>query len=266
MQWWCSASGVAWEWVWRAYPGVWLFVLALGWSYWRLRRRGGPGERRPWSGAAAFGGVFSVWIALDWPLGTLGGGYLLWAHTGQFLLLAMIAPPLLLYGLPTTVVQRVAAGGLRPRLLDNALQPLPAAVTFSAVVLATHIPTIVDGLMVYQVGAFVLDLAWIISGLMFWWPIFGAPPGRRLLSAPARIGYLLVGTFMHMGVGIIMTVIPYPLYTVYEFAPPVGLLRVDDQQRAGGLMLGAGTLIVLTALMVLVYVWMRAEMAAERRA
>ena len=29
MQFWCSASGAAWTWTWRAYPGVWLFVLLL---------------------------------------------------------------------------------------------------------------------------------------------------------------------------------------------------------------------------------------------
>ena len=29
MQWWCSAQGVAWSWEWRAYPGVWLFVLCI---------------------------------------------------------------------------------------------------------------------------------------------------------------------------------------------------------------------------------------------
>jgi cytochrome c oxidase assembly factor CtaG len=138
-------------------------------------------------------------------------------------------------------------------------------VAFNVVVLATHIPTIVDALMVYQIGAFLLDVAWLVSGLIFWWPILAAPPGRPLLGAPGRIGYLLVGTFMHMGVGIIMTAVSYPLYKVYELAPPVGLLRVDDQQRAGGLMLGAGTLIVLTGVMLLVYAWMRAEMAAERR-
>ena len=29
MQWWCAAQGVPWRWAWQAYPGVWLFALAL---------------------------------------------------------------------------------------------------------------------------------------------------------------------------------------------------------------------------------------------
>ena len=29
MQWWCAALGEQWTWNWRAYPGVWLFVVAV---------------------------------------------------------------------------------------------------------------------------------------------------------------------------------------------------------------------------------------------
>jgi len=30
LQWWCSATGIAWTWSWRAYPGVWIMILVLG--------------------------------------------------------------------------------------------------------------------------------------------------------------------------------------------------------------------------------------------
>ena len=39
MQWWCAAQGVPWTWRWQAYPGVWLFVLALVGLFRALRAR-----------------------------------------------------------------------------------------------------------------------------------------------------------------------------------------------------------------------------------
>ena len=54
MQWWCAAVGVDWSWEWRAYPGVWLFILAVAsiatWLF--KQRESGPGRsvdirRRP---------------------------------------------------------------------------------------------------------------------------------------------------------------------------------------------------------------------------
>lgn len=266
MQFWCSASGQAWTWTWRAYPGIWLFVLGLASWYWWLYRRSGTGVVPRDRASAAAIGVLCVWAALDWPLGALGAGYLLWAHTAQFLLLAMLAPPLLLYGLPAAVVADVEAGRVRPGVVTRLLQPLPAAVLFNVVVVLTHFPAIVDGLMVFQLGAAVLDLAWLVIGVAFWWPVLYAPPGRRLLAAPLRIAYVLASTFSHMGIGIIMSVVSYPLYSLYELAPPTGVLRLDDQSQAGGLMLGGSTLIVFTTIMLLAYAWARAELAAERRA
>ncbi len=266
LQWWCSASGVAWTGAWRAYPGIWLFVLALAWWYWHRYRGATVADIRPFGRIAAGLGLLSVWAALDWPLGTLGAGYLLWAHTGQFLLLAMVAPPLLIYGLPRTAIAAVERGRTPPGIRDWLFQPLPALLTFNVAVFVTHVPLIVDSLMVYQVGAALLDVAWLVTGVAFWWPIIATPPGRPALSPPWRITYVLLGTFAHMAVGIILVAVRYPLYSVYELAPPVGVLRLDDQTQAGGLMLGGGTLVVLTAVMLLVYLWMREEIAAERRA
>ncbi|HSG47188.1 MAG TPA: hypothetical protein VLA43_05140, partial [Longimicrobiales bacterium] len=80
MQWWCAAQGVPWTWRWQAYPGVWLFVLALAGGY-RLLRGRFPETDRPRFRAWMFGlGVTALWIALDWPVGALGAGYLASLH------------------------------------------------------------------------------------------------------------------------------------------------------------------------------------------
>src|SRR5688572_20696553 len=118
MQWWCAAVGSAWTWQWRAYPGVWAFVLLLAGAYVLLHRRFGAGEDPTLRRSAhsvgprrcyAAAGVLALWIALDWPVGALGAGYLASLHTVQFLLIALIAPPFLLLGVPSAAWAALAA-------------------------------------------------------------------------------------------------------------------------------------------------------------
>jgi cytochrome c oxidase assembly factor CtaG len=260
MQWWCSAQGIAWSWVWRPYAGVWLVVLVIAAAVWRVVRRAPPESLGPWRRGALVAAVVVIWITLDWPVGTLGAGYLLWIHTTQFILLVMIAPPLLLLGLPRST--RDALG----RRLHPMLQPLAAVAAFNVVVVVTHLPPVVDTLMVSQLGSFAIDAAWLGGGVVFWWPIVAVVPGReRAFTPPMKIGYLLLSSFAHMGVGIIFVASRFPLYGVYELAPPVGVLKLDDQQLAGGVMLVVGSLIVLAALIVLLQQWRQADAAAIAR-
>jgi putative membrane protein len=98
---WCQALKVPWHWQFRAYPGVWLMAGLLAFSYFRAvyrrhRRTGAPVDRRRlmWF---CFGWVV-LWLASDWPLATLGAGYLASAHMVQYMLYTLVATPLLLLG------------------------------------------------------------------------------------------------------------------------------------------------------------------------
>src|SRR5512143_719046 len=112
MTWWCSATGEPWTWAWRAYPGVWLFVALLAGWYWRAVRptggeaghhSAGPPARPPvWFAT----GLICIWLALDWPIGILGAGYLASVHTVTYILLALVAPPCLILGIPKPVLLR----------------------------------------------------------------------------------------------------------------------------------------------------------------
>lgn len=81
MQWWCSARDIAWTWTWQAYPGVWLFLALLLAGYLRVRRAVGQGDPHLRGRTAPFiAGLALLWIALDWPVGPLGAGYLASVH------------------------------------------------------------------------------------------------------------------------------------------------------------------------------------------
>lgn len=263
MRWWCAAQGVPWEWSWQPYPGVWAFLLVLAAGYVGLRRkvpaRDAPGRR----GASFAAGLGALWIALDWPVGALGAGYLASVHMVQFLLIALVAPVFLLHALPPAAARRALdAPAVGPPLRALA-HPGVALVLFHAIVIATHWPEAVDGLMASQAGSFALDLAWLVGGILFWWPVVD-PAGRGRLSYPLRIGYLILATVIGTAPFAFLTFAELPFYATYELAPPVAGISARADQRAAGLLmkLGGGA-ILWTAIGTLFYRWWIASEAGR---
>lgn len=236
MQWWCSASGVDWTWSWRAYPGVWLFVAGVvavsRWIAGQGAWAAAPGRER----AAFLTGLLLLWGSLDWPLGPIAAGYLVSAHALQFLIETMIAAPLILYSLRQPF-GRGMAGRTVPRGLRLLLHPLVAVILFNIVVAGTHIPSVVDAFMPSPGGAFLIDFAWFVSGVVFWWPVIMPAPVYAHFGTPMKILYLLVGTLFHTVIGMVMLSAEMPVYGIYELAPPImAIPSRADQQLGGGIM------------------------------
>jgi putative membrane protein len=266
MKWWCSASAAPWEWVWRPYPGIWLFVLLVLVGYVRLRRSapGEAGGANGWHTLAFAGGLGTLWIALDWPVGALGAGYLVSMHTVQYLLLHFAAAPLLLLGVPAEA-WRALARGKAGRVLRNAARPLVGLIAYNAIVVVTHVPQVSDALMAQQLGNMLIDLAWVVGGLALWWPIL-APAGVGRLTPPLKMGYLFACTIIPTAPAAFLTFADYPLYSVYELAPRVsGIAALSDQQTAGIIMKLAADPFVWLAMAVIFFRW-SAEAEQEERA
>jgi cytochrome c oxidase assembly factor CtaG len=266
VQWWCSARGVAWEWSWQAYPGVWVFVAAVGASYaWMLRRASGAGARPEelrWRAGCFAGGTVVLWLALDWPLGALGAGYLASAHMLQFLLIALVAPPLLLLG-----ISPAHDGTTRPTPAKAAVgsaHPLACLIVFNVIVAVTHVPAVVDTLMPSQLGSFAVDLAWLAGGLFFWWPVVGPALGGARLHEIFRVAYVGIEGLALTPLFVLLTFSPFPLYATYELAPRVHEISArTDQQLAGLFMKVGGMLILLVAIGLLFLKWTRREGLAD---
>jgi len=253
MQWWCAAQGVAWTWQWRAYPGVWLFVVALLGLY--FLHRTGAAESDSRRTVAYVSGAVVLWIALDWPVGALGAGYLASVHMVQFLLIALIAPPLLLLGL-SDERHRAIRARLKAMHLSWLANPLVTLALFTIVLTATHWPPVVDGLMPTQLGNFVLELMWLFAGLVFWWPVVEPAGEASGLGYPAKMGYLILATILNTGTFAYLTFTDLPLYGVYELAPPFpGISSRDDQTLAGLLMKMGGAAVLWSAITILFARW-----------
>ena len=113
-----------------------------------------PQQHRPRPAHPLFvGGLVILWLSLDWPIGALGAGYLASVHMLQFLLMALVAPPMLVMGPSPDAVALLERPGPGYAVLRWLLSPARAIVFFSAIVLLTHLPPIVDALMATQLGS-----------------------------------------------------------------------------------------------------------------
>jgi putative membrane protein len=186
---------------------------------------------------AFLGGWLILWLATDWPLGTLGSGYLASAHMAQYVLYTMAAAPLLMLGLPEWMVRRALSRLRLYRAVRVLAKPLVAGLVFNVVLLTTHAPITVDNLRTNQAGSFVLDVTWLLSSLLLWLPVCG-PLDEVKPSYPVRGVYLfLAAGVVPMVPGGFLTFSGTPLYAVYELAPRVnGFKALDDQQAAGVIM------------------------------
>ncbi|HEX9631261.1 MAG TPA: cytochrome c oxidase assembly protein [Gemmatimonadales bacterium] len=271
MTWWCAATGAPWTWSWQAFPGVWLVVILVAGSYaLALRRRATPpaaDDDRPVAAREVllFGlGVLALWAGLDWPVGLLAAGYLLSARTAQYLLFVLVAPPLLLLGMPRWLLRRLLRRPLALALARRYSRPLPPLLLYNAVLIGVHLPPVVEVAGGSQLTSFAVDMLVIGSGLVFWWPALARLPELAPMGYPGRIGYLLLSVFVPTVPAVFYTYARYPIYRLYELAPRVsGIPAVADQQVAGLMMKTIGGLILFTVMSVMFFRWHRIERDGE---
>lgn len=273
MTWWCAATDEPWSWTPRSYPGIWLAMAVLLAGYlwaWRgapasvaTTGRGGA-RRKRW---AFFGGWLVLWAATDWPLGTLGSGYLASAHMVQYVIYTMAAAPLLMVGTPEWMLRRALSKLRAYRLVRALSHPLAAGGIFNVVLLVTHAPPTVDAFRANQFGSFLLDATWLASALLLWLPVCG--PLEELKPAlPVRGVYLfLAAGVVPMIPGGFLTFASTPLYAVYELAPRVGGMdALTDQQLAGALMKVGNIPLLWPVLAALFIRWGQEDRAASSAA
>ena len=272
MTWWCAARDVAWTWTWQAYPGVWLFVLGLGAGFFLLLRRLAPRHAPKGQpplparqGAWFTLGLAVLWLATDWPVGALGAGYLLTVHTAQWILYTLVVPPFLLLGVPAWLPLAAPEESRLGRALRLLARPVVALVITDAILLSSHLPPVVDGFRRTQFGSFAVDVAWLIGGLVMWWPILAPNPAISRVSYPWKIGYLFLSTLVPIVPAAFLTYADFPVYSLYELAPRVNAIpAITDQQAAGLIMKAVADPIIWLAMAIVFFRWQRVEEAADR--
>ena len=198
------------------------------------------GERHALRTASFLAGCLLLVAALVTPLDTLAREYLVWAHLLQNVVFAEWAPLLLVLGVPPRLAGRIA----RPRAMRALTHPLVALPVWVATYAAWHVPALYDAALRHPGSLLAVEHAsYVASGLLFWWCVWQEAPHR--LSTMARVGYVFAAFVLSAPLGLVLALVPSPLYDFYAAAPERvwGLSRLEDQQLGGMTMAGEQSLV-----------------------
>ena len=262
---------------WTFPPLVTLGILVAGLAWWaairRIRRRH-PANPVPRSRSLAIIGALAV---LGFALASGIERYdttLFWVHMVQHVLLVLVVAPLVALAAPVTVLLRVAGPGtrrvlvrvLRSRPLRVLASPVTAWLIFAGVMWLSHFSGLFDAALEDPLIHEAEHALFLASALLFWWPVVGLDPAPHRLGFPARIGYTFLQMTQNTFLAVVILNAPGVLFPHYAtLGAPYGLDALTDQRAAAGIMWLAGDAIFLTAIMLLVAAWMRADARGTRR-
>jgi len=254
------------EWLdWDLHLDVVALCLLLEGSYLyavtALRRRISGADRVGLGQVLAFSlGVLIIYTASGSPLHGLADTYLASAHMLQHILLSLVAPPLLLAGVPAWMWRELLRlPGAMPvgRVLSHGLVALAV---FNVVMLLAHLPSTVDLQVREWWFHLFVHVSLVGAGLVLWWPVLSPLPELPPLSYPLQMGYLFVQSLLPSVMASFVTFSDRVVYPVYAEAPRIwGLTPVTDQQIAGGLMKLLGSLILWSFMVAAFFKWYARE-------
>ena len=160
------------------------------------------------------------------PLATIALDYLLSVHLLQNVVLAEWAPALAVVAIAPSLARELERFWL-VRLLTHPALALTAWLTSSYV---WHLPALYDTALEHQQSVLHLEHAsFFATGVLLWWPVVH---GR--LSDGEKALYLFAGFVLASPLGLLLALLPNPIYDFYESAPHLwGLGHLTDQQIAG---------------------------------
>ncbi len=202
-------------------------------------------------------GMALLWVFADWPIHDLAEKYLFSVHMVQHTVFSLVAPPLVLLGMPAWMLDRLTSPAWMRRVLRRACRPLVAALMFNGVIAFTHWPAWVDlTLRSEWVHFFAHVVLWTTATVM-WLPVVN--PGVRglpSLSRPAKIPYLFLQSIVPTIPASFLAFADTVLYKPYALAPRItSMSAIEDQQLAGGIMKVGGTAIIWGVIVVVFFRW-----------
>ena len=233
-----------------------------------LYARGGRGRsHEKWRAAAFYGGVATIVLALDTPIDAQADTRF-WVHMIQHVLLLTVAPPLLVLGrpwprlwqpLPVSARRRAARVFAATAPLAH---PAVALAVMSATIAAWHVPAFYNETLrngfVHQLE----HLSFVVTAVVFWAAVLGAPPLRVRLGGAARCAYLVLAMVPGWVLAIVLASARRPLYAylaVPGHAAHTVASLLADQQLAAGVMWVPGSIAYVVAAGFSLYSWLEPD-------
>ena len=202
---------------WALHWDVLVTLAALTAAYHWTQRRWPSGPRRRAAFDLALILLLAVYVT---PLHTIALHYLLSIHFLQNVVTAEWAPGLVVLAVSPALGRPVA----------RYVQPLLALPLWLATYFVWHVPVIYDAALHRPHSLLHLEhLTYFLAGVLMWWPIVHAR-----FSDGAKAAYLFAAFVLASPLGLLLALLPRPVYGFYEHAPHLwGLSHLTDQQIAG---------------------------------
>jgi cytochrome c oxidase assembly factor CtaG len=196
-----------------------ILVPLLAVSYALVARHERPSRARVAAAVAAFALIAAAFTT---ELQTFALHTFLWAHLLQNVVLAEWAPGLLVFAVPPALGRRLA----RTRIF----QPLVALPIWLVTYFTWHLPRIYDTALEHPHSLLLVEhLTYLLAGVAVWWPVV-----HSTRTAGAKAVYLFAAFVLASPLGLLLALIPRPIYAFYERAPRTwGPSPLFDQQIAG---------------------------------
>ena len=207
-----------------------LAILGLAAAYVLALRRHAASA---WRIACFLGAMVLLLAVAVTPVHTLGMHFLLTVHLLQNVVLAEWAPLLGVLALPPALAAAIA----RPRAIRLLTHPAVALPLWLANYMIWHLPWIYDSALENPNTLLHLEHAmYFATGILMWWCVIQDAPHR--LGSGMRAGYVFAAFVLGSPVGLVMALVPEPIYDFYVEAHHRvwGLDPLEDQQLAGMLM------------------------------
>jgi putative membrane protein len=211
-----------------------------------------------WRLAAFFSGLVTVWIAIGSRMEALDDVSLT-VHMVQHLLLAAVAPPLLLLGspelpllrgIPQSLARSVASPFLRLPITKKfghlICNPAVCWLVATLALIGWHVPAVFELALRWDWLHKLEHASFLGAGLLFWWPVVQPWPSTPRWPQWSVPLYLFAATLPCDALSGFLSFCDRVVYPSYLSAPRVfGLSPLADQECAAALMWVAVTIIFL---------------------
>ncbi len=216
----------AWSWNPEALAVVPALTIGYGWT---IRRH----ATAPWRVACYLGAMLLLLAVTITPIETISLNYLLSVHLIQNVVLAEWAPLLAVLGIPPALAARAWR-----------VPALPALGLWALNYGFWHLPWLYDAALRHPHSLLHLEHAlYFATGVLLWWPIVHGD-----LTAGAKAAYLFAAFVLASPIGLLMALVPEPIYEFYADGPGLwGLSPLEDQRIAGVAMAAAEAIVFFAA-------------------
>lgn len=159
-------------------------------------------------------GLLAVYIGFGGPLYVLGH-IMLSMHMLSMAIVYLIAPPLLLLGIPSWFFKSIAQLNIARSIFKVIGFPLFGLLLFNAIFSFYHIPFTFDFLMTSEVWHNVYQLAMLLAAMLMWWHIIPRLRTKYELSELKRIGYMFMSGVLFTPACALIIFANGPLYATY---------------------------------------------------